>query len=696
MSYLRKSLILVSMLLAAMPAVARQRVQGWCQQGNRVITVGSTSSSTTTPVQRSFPSCVVTVYLPNTITKPQLYADNSGTTKTNPFTAATTGYWFFYVDDGSYDVQFSGAGISPTYTFGALSAMDPFFYAPSTNPARLISQKIGDVFSVKDYGALGDGSTNDLTALQAAVNGACSLSYAPKVYFPRGKYNIAGNLALGCNLYLFGDGAGASIVWETTQTSLTRAITTDYSLTMVDMEVSTTPLVNTNLGMVAVARGFNATPTSVGQVFQFIRFRTTGFNFGLIISGKNNTDDIFDSLLVQDSYIRTYTAANAVSNPINAANGKHMWVSDSTLQGDTHGDHAIYTITIRDMRVFNNVMDSFQSSAVKMLTASYGVGATCPVTTNDYQQWTVESNLITNSWQSVGAYTYCSVVMPSINLVNNTIRSNPSTYSPDFADMFIQANCQSIIKHVNSMGNTWENIGIGAIVLVSSVQSPSDGCADSMASGTINEFTSTNDSATNFSSSFSMTFPVINTAGPNLLRATVVNLHSDGGGGPLNLGGFAESHVYGMIVGNAPVSNVYALNDIVNPEPGRSFIRHKEAPMQTADVYQLLDSNGALMANITADAGLNFNTTPGLFAANGTRAQGGHIVFGPFTLSSGAVTITLSGRAVFTSSSTYRCTANLSSTAVALLVSNSNATSFAIQDGTGSSSSTGNFICAGN
>ena len=295
----------------------------------------------------------------------------------------------------------------------------------------------------------------------------------------------------------------------------------------------------------------------------------------------------------------------------------------------------------------------------------------------------------------MAVYTYCSVILPSVNLLNNTVRNNPSTYSPDFADMYIQANCESIIRHVNSIGNSWENIGLGAIVLVSSVQSPSDGCADPMAEGTIEEFSSVNDSATNFSSSFAGVFPVINSTGSNLLRATVVGLHSNGGGGPLSLV-FDTNNVYGMVVDDAPVSTVYALQDVESTETTRPMLRHRMAMSQTGNIYELKDSGGNLLANWTATGKINFESTPGAFASNGTRAQDAHMVFGPFTLVSGTVNVTLTGSAVYTSGSSYRCTANLSSGAVALLVSNGTASSFTISDGTGASASTGAYICIGN
>jgi hypothetical protein len=235
----------------AFPAV-RARSQGWCEQGNHTITVLGYASSTATPVQRSYPSCTVTVYItgggvgtvntagtavtwvsgtlfnPNgqwsglTITinavnytianvatttaltlttgagvqaavsygvanaPAAIYSDDSGTALANPFVADTTGHWFFHADDGNYDVQFSGGGLSAPFTFGAVPSTDPRVLQNGTGAtARLKDSKLNDVVSVKDFGAVGDGVTDDSTAFQLAVD---SVSAGTTVLVPAGTY----------------------------------------------------------------------------------------------------------------------------------------------------------------------------------------------------------------------------------------------------------------------------------------------------------------------------------------------------------------------------------------------------------------------------------------------------------------------------------------------------------------------------
>lgn len=188
-------------VLSSTPLVARTRVNGWCEKGNETVSVPGSQASTT-KVQRSYPSCTVTVYLAGTLTLASLYSDDSGTVKANPFTANSTGAYFFYADDGKYDVTISSAGLSNPYTFGDVRMIDPYFTQTGSSVSRLISNKLTDIRSVKDYGAVGDGVTDDGTALQNALNA----NAGGILYFPKGKYAGACDLAVYSQTTLIGGG----------------------------------------------------------------------------------------------------------------------------------------------------------------------------------------------------------------------------------------------------------------------------------------------------------------------------------------------------------------------------------------------------------------------------------------------------------------------------------------------------------
>lgn len=115
------SRLLIALLLFSSPVFARMRVQGYCEQGGQAVVTAGIAS--TNKAKITYPNCTVTVYLAGTLTLSTIYADNAGTPKTNSFTADSNGYWFFYADDGQYDIRFSGTVPTP-FTLGAVQVGD--------------------------------------------------------------------------------------------------------------------------------------------------------------------------------------------------------------------------------------------------------------------------------------------------------------------------------------------------------------------------------------------------------------------------------------------------------------------------------------------------------------------------------------------------------------------------------------------
>jgi hypothetical protein len=72
--------------------------------------------------------------------------------------------------------------------------------------ARTVAAKLADVVSVKDFGAVGDGVTDDTAAIQAA------LIQHFAIYFPAGNYRINGSINLRSGNSLIGAGNGNSNV----------------------------------------------------------------------------------------------------------------------------------------------------------------------------------------------------------------------------------------------------------------------------------------------------------------------------------------------------------------------------------------------------------------------------------------------------------------------------------------------------
>jgi polygalacturonase len=92
-----------------------------------------------------------------------------------------------------------------TSNIGATSA-DLVTYTPSGTGAvaRSAASKFGDVVSVKDFGAVGDGVADDTAAIQAAITASANKA----VYFPTGTYVVCptANITITQPCQLFGNG----------------------------------------------------------------------------------------------------------------------------------------------------------------------------------------------------------------------------------------------------------------------------------------------------------------------------------------------------------------------------------------------------------------------------------------------------------------------------------------------------------
>lgn len=164
-------------------------VQGYVEQGgNSIVVEGFTSS---TKAQKSFPLSTVTVYLTGTTTLATVYADSTGTAKANPFTADSHGYWFCYLNAGTYDIQFSGTGITTPFGLTAVQ----------------ISSTGNVGTSVISFGAKGDGVTVDTVAFQAAA------TFGGEISVPAGTYLIDDTILISQSHVSFvGEGRNTSII----------------------------------------------------------------------------------------------------------------------------------------------------------------------------------------------------------------------------------------------------------------------------------------------------------------------------------------------------------------------------------------------------------------------------------------------------------------------------------------------------
>lgn len=76
--------------------------------------------------------------------------------------------------------------------------------------SRSLANRFADSFSIKDFGAIGDGVANDTAALQAAINAIPTIGGS--LYIPAGRYKITSTINItNKTVSIYGDGSGQTV-----------------------------------------------------------------------------------------------------------------------------------------------------------------------------------------------------------------------------------------------------------------------------------------------------------------------------------------------------------------------------------------------------------------------------------------------------------------------------------------------------
>jgi len=158
-------------------------------------------------------------YAANTTTPQATYANRAGTVaNSNPIILNARGEATVYLTPGvMYDYQFVSQDGSQVWTQEDVSAdagdsnAVVFTQAGVGAIQRSSQDKMRELVSVKDFGATGDGTTDDTPFIQAAINAFAATGFGC-LYFPRGVYRITSSLTISFNGKVYGDGIGASVI----------------------------------------------------------------------------------------------------------------------------------------------------------------------------------------------------------------------------------------------------------------------------------------------------------------------------------------------------------------------------------------------------------------------------------------------------------------------------------------------------
>ncbi len=166
------------------------------------------------------PGATVMVYEAATTTLATGLQDESGAPLANPFTADSSAKVAFYAPDGLYDITVVGNGRTVTIRAQFVSvdgasvlrsdlaatggaALVGFQQAGTGAVAATAQIKLRETVSVKDFGAVGDGVTDDTAAMNAAAAAAGTAKKA--LFVPSGVYKMTAPWVIPIKVHVIGE-----------------------------------------------------------------------------------------------------------------------------------------------------------------------------------------------------------------------------------------------------------------------------------------------------------------------------------------------------------------------------------------------------------------------------------------------------------------------------------------------------------
>lgn len=190
--------------------------------------------------------------------------------------------------------------------------------APTVGSGRWNRVYDSGIFNVKWFGAKGDGTTDDTTALQDALN-AVDDTYGGTVYFPGGKYIHSSALVLKKRTLLRGAGKTSTIIQsdhtgDGIQSTWTINSSTAVWIDLEDLTIKNTNASNTGGGFADVG----------GTYITLTRVIVSGFMYGMILDQSELVDilncdyelNLQAGLWIVDGDDHTATASTQYSNRI--------------------------------------------------------------------------------------------------------------------------------------------------------------------------------------------------------------------------------------------------------------------------------------------------------------------------------------------------------------------------------------------
>jgi hypothetical protein len=157
-------------------------------------------------------------------------------------------------------------------------------YSKVTTANRTIAEKFAETISVKDYGAVGDGVTNDTAAIQLAID------TGKTIFFPQGSYLTTAALTVStAGQRLFGESMGGTIIKQNTVTEHGIIFTASQRASIDTLSLIANGT-NTKTGLFINGGGINSTYSNI-----------TINNFDIGVECLNTNQTHFDNMFLVDN-----------------------------------------------------------------------------------------------------------------------------------------------------------------------------------------------------------------------------------------------------------------------------------------------------------------------------------------------------------------------------------------------------------
>ena len=363
----------------------------------------------------------------------------------------------------------SGDSDAITYTQGASGSQE-----------RTVTSKLQEFVSVKDFGAIGDGATDDTAAIQAAIN-----SGTKTIFFPRGIYFVGTQLTVGSASSLaqfVGDGYLSSEIKcavSGVNIFLERANVEFFGLRFIPAPSAVNPI--------AVK---SALPTNFADCDVWFRecWLDTGIYIAHQVVGRGSQ---FDSCILKCTTVMEITAPNPynysgslASQPPEAGMRRYR-VTDCDIDGvdtlikapnNTTADKYIHNVVVsgntsngldflfrgqslRDSSIVNNVILVTENGTLieSLIAVKYISNVT--ISGNYFAGWSNPTVTITGRWNALISVTNDPFDFTDTTSLNETLVDNLTVVGNVIKDIKnVVLYSYGNIKRIIATGNTFERL----------------------------------------------------------------------------------------------------------------------------------------------------------------------------------------------------------------------------------------------